>query len=69
MATPIYFVLVLGSRHLDQHTAEIVGAENSVTSRDLHVLVYQAAEAVSSQWPDDLVGGRGSVACGRVLVE
>ena len=45
------------------------GAKNSVTSRDLHVLVYEATEAVSSQWPDVRVGGRGDVARGRVLIE
>jgi hypothetical protein len=45
-----------------------VGAENSVTSCDLNVLVYQATEAVSSQWPNGPSGRRGSAACGRVLI-
>ena len=34
-----------------------VGAENSVTSRDLHVLVDETAEPVASQRPDDRSGG------------
>jgi hypothetical protein len=46
-----------------------VGAENPVTSCDLQVLVNEAAEAVSSQWSDGRAGGRGSAACGRVLIE
>ena len=46
-----------------------VGAENSVTSCDLQVLVYEAAEPVSSHRPDDCTGTWGSAAGGRVLVE
>ena len=46
-----------------------VGAENSVKSCDLHVLVYETAEPVSSQRPDGRCAGRGSVAGGRVLIE
>jgi hypothetical protein len=36
-----------------------VGAENSVTSCELHVLVYEAAESVSSQWPNGRFRGWG----------
>jgi hypothetical protein len=46
-----------------------VGAENSVTSCDLQILVYETTEAISSQWSDSRAGGRGSAACGRVLIE
>jgi hypothetical protein len=46
-----------------------VGAENTDTSCDLQILVYQAAEPVASQGPDGRAGGRGSAACGRVLIE
>jgi hypothetical protein len=46
-----------------------VGAENSVTSGDLHILVYETAEPVSSQRPDGRCAGWGSVASGRVLIE
>jgi hypothetical protein len=46
-----------------------VGAENSVTSCDLQILVYETTEAISSQRPNGRPGGRGSVACGRVLME
>ena len=45
-----------------------MGAGNSVTSRDLHVLVYEAAEPIASQRPNRC-GKRGSAACGRVLME
>jgi len=34
-----------------------VGAENSVTSRDLHVLVDQTTEPVASQRPNNCSGG------------
>jgi hypothetical protein len=54
----------LGLVHL-----HLVGAENPVTSSDLQVLVNETAEAVSSQWSDGRAGGRGSAACGRVLIE
>jgi hypothetical protein len=46
-----------------------VGAENPVMSCDLHVLVYEAAEPVSSQRPDGCSGERGSGACGRALMQ
>jgi hypothetical protein len=46
-----------------------VGAENPVTSCDVHVFVYEAAEPVPSQWPDRRAGVWGSVACGRVLTQ
>ncbi len=46
-----------------------VGAENPVTSCDLHVLVYETAEPVSSQRPDGRGGRRGSAAGGRLLSE
>ena len=46
-----------------------MGAENPVTSWDLHIFVYETAEPVSSQRPDGRCGGRGSAACGRLLPE
>jgi hypothetical protein len=46
-----------------------VGAENSVTSRDLQILVYETAESISSQRPDGCAGGRGSGACRRLLIQ
>ena len=49
--------------------AKGVGAENPVTSCDVHVLIYESAESVSSQRPDCRAGGWGSGACRRVLVE
>jgi hypothetical protein len=45
-----------------------VGAENPVTSCDVHVLVYQVAEPVSSYGPDGRAGGRGVRPCGRMLI-
>ena len=51
------------------HTSTPVGADNPVRSCDLHVLVNEAAESVSSQWSNGRAGVRGSVACGRVLME
>ena len=48
---------------------ETVGAENPATSPDLQILVYEAAEAISSQRPDGRSGGRGSAAYGRMLGE
>ena len=36
-----------------------VGAENPVTSCDLHVLVYEATQSTPSQWTDGRAGGRG----------
>jgi hypothetical protein len=44
-----------------------VGAENAVTSCDLHVLVYEAAESISSQRPERCSGRWGSGACGYAL--
>ena len=49
--------------------AEPVGAENAVTSCDLHVLVQETAEPVASEGLDSCAGGRGSGPCGRVLIE
>ena len=46
-----------------------VGAENPVTSCDLHVLVHETAESVASEGLDDRAGGRRSAAGGRVLIE
>jgi hypothetical protein len=46
-----------------------VGAENSVTSCDRQILVYQATEAVQSYRPNGRSAGRGSGPCGRVLIE
>lgn len=48
---------------------DLVGAENPVTSRDLHVFVYEAAEAISSQRPNGRLGGRRSAARRRELME
>src|SRR5215203_4132616 len=50
-------------------TDEPVGAENAVTSCDLHVLVYQAAESISSQRSERRCGRWGSGACGRLLMQ
>ena len=41
-----------------------VGAENTVMSCDLHVLVYETAEPVSSQRPDVAKGKGRSVSGG-----
>jgi hypothetical protein len=46
-----------------------VGAENSVTSCDLQILVYETTEAISSQWPNGRSGGWGSASGGRLLIE
>ena len=46
-----------------------MGAENPVTSRDLHILVYEAAEAVSSQLADCRAGRWGSAGGGWLLSE
>jgi hypothetical protein len=46
-----------------------VGAENSVTSCDLHILVEKATEAVASQRTNGRSAGRGSAAGGRSLIE
>ena len=50
-------------------TYDLVGAENSVTSCDLHVLVQKATETVASQRTNSRGGGRGSAAGGRLLIE
>jgi len=44
---------------------EGAGAENAVTSCDLHVLVYETAEPVSSQRPEPAQERVGSGASGR----
>jgi hypothetical protein len=54
---------------LGKHPAEVVGAENPVTSCDVHVLVEEAAEPVSSERADGCARTRGSAGCGRVLIE
>jgi hypothetical protein len=46
-----------------------VGAENSVASCDLHVLVDEAAEPISSDGPDSRRGTWGSAAGGRALMQ
>jgi len=47
-----------------------VGADNAVTSRDLGILVYQAAEPVASSDADVVFGGRGGdLGVGRSLAE
>ena len=46
-----------------------VGAENAVTSCDLHVLVHETAEPVASEGLDGRAGGRGSRPCGRALIK
>jgi hypothetical protein len=43
-----------------------VGAENPVTSCDLHILVYEATEPIASERPNGRAGVWGSAACGRV---
>ena len=57
-----------GARKL-RNTSYPVGADNSVTSCDLHVLVDEAAEPVSSERSDDRSGGLRGTAVGRVLME
>ena len=49
---------------LGKHPAEVVGAENPVTSCDLHVLVYEAAESVWSQRLDCCCGAWGVAPAG-----
>ena len=46
-----------------------VGAENRVMLCDLHVLVEEAAEPVSSEYADGRPGGSSGVAHRRVLVQ
>jgi len=46
-----------------------VGAENAVTSCDLHVLLQETAQPVASEGLNSPAGGRGSVAGGRMLVK
>jgi hypothetical protein len=45
------------------------GAENPVTSRDLHVLVEEAAKPVSSKHMDGRFGGSRGVIYGRALMQ
>jgi hypothetical protein len=52
----------------DQPT-RLVGAENLVTSRDLHVLMDEAAEPVSSKRPYVRARGRDGAASRWALVE
>ena len=47
----------------------LVGAENSVTSRDLHVLVDETAEPVASQRPNNCPGGWWGEVRGRALIK
>jgi hypothetical protein len=49
--------------------SRLVGAENPVTSRDLHILVDESAEPVASQRQDDRSGGWRGAACGRALIQ
>ena len=46
-----------------------MGAENSVNSCDLQVLVHEASEPISSQRLNGRSGGRGSATSGRVLLQ
>jgi integrase len=46
-----------------------VGAENRVTSCNLHVFVDEAAEPISPERPDGRAGTWGSAGCGRALIE
>ena len=48
---------------------EPVGAENPVTSCDLHVFVDEAAESVSSKDADGRTGAWRGAACGRSLIQ
>ena len=50
-------------------SGEGCGGREPVTSCDLHVLVYEAAEPVSSQWPNCRVAAWGSAVCRRLLSE
>src|SRR5215212_3939998 len=52
-----------------QRNPERVGAENTVTSCDLHVLVYETAESISAQGLECSTGRWGSGACGRLLMQ
>ena len=46
-----------------------MGAENPVTSRDLHILVYEASESISSERPGSGTGAWGSGTRGRPLMQ
>jgi len=48
---------------------EPVRAENPVASRDLHVLVEEATESVSSEHADGRAGRSSGVANGRALLQ
>jgi hypothetical protein len=50
-------------------SARLVGAENPVMSCDLDILVDEAAESGSSQWPDDRCGSWSSGALGWALLK
>src|SRR3954449_988148 len=52
-----------------RNTSERVGAENPVTSCDLHILVHEAAESISSLRPECCSGRWGSGACGRLSMQ
>jgi hypothetical protein len=64
-------------RHADGHVVALrplpdydaVGAENPVTSCDLHVLVHETAKSIPSQWSECSTGRWGSGACGRLLMQ
>ena len=62
---------LIAARYPDRtvHVVGDVGAENPVMSCDLHVLVDEAAEPVSSQRPDGRSGARRSAARGRALMQ
>ena len=60
--------LVAGTTQPDKAQVP-VGAENPVTSRDLHILVDETAEPVASQRPDDRSGGWRGTARGRALIQ
>ena len=52
-----------------RHRRQPVGAENRVTSCNLHVFVDEAAEPISPERPDGRAGTWGSAGCGRALIE
>ena len=54
---------------LQDRVIDRVGAENPVTSCDLHVFVDEAAESVSSKDADGRPGAWRGAACGRSLIQ
>jgi hypothetical protein len=52
-----------------EHHYQGCGCREPGHACDLHVLVYEAAESISSQGPIGRAGGRGSAACGRPLTQ